>query len=351
MPDSNAQQPVPPADAPQAADADTAPSTRRRAGSGPGVSGPRASLKQLLPYLFEQRGLLAFIIALSLVSALVSLSQPLLVGQVIERVQQADPLGTLVIVLVVLVVAGALLDGYQHYLLQRMGEGVVLRSRRRLIAKILTCHLRVRPPPHRRSRVARWLRHHAAAGGSHAGPRRGRQGGSLLFVGALVGMLVIDPVLFLITFSIIESTRPAVVVVLLASRIRPAVAQAQEKVGDLAAAVDRAIGSMRTIRAAGAAADREQAAIEQQAEEAYGFGLKIARISALIVPISFIALQVSLLSVLGFGGYRVATGAIGVSQLGHVRHLPVHDDHPASPGLRRLHCGQSGARRPWPHPR
>ena len=312
MPDSNAHQPVPPADAPQAADADTAPSTRRRAGSGPGVSGPRASLKQLLPYLFEQRGLLAFIIALSLVSALVSLSQPLLVGQVIERVQQADPLGTLVIVLVVLVVAGALLDGYQHYLLQRMGEGVVLRSRRRLIAKIL--HLPISEFDRRRtgdlvSRVGSdttLLRAVLTQGLVEA------VGGSLLFVGALVGMLVIDPVLFLITFSIIGVS--LVVVVLLASRIRPAVAQAQEKVGDLAAAVDRAIGSMRTIRAAGAA-DREQAAIEQQAEEAYGFGLKIARISALIVPISFIALQVSLLSVLGFGGYRVATGAIGVSQL------------------------------------
>ncbi|KAM9863151.1 ABC transporter ATP-binding protein [Leucobacter sp. BZR 635] len=275
-------------------------------------TGPRASFKQLLPYLFEQRGLLTFIIVLSLVSAVVSLSQPLLVGQVIERVQDARPLGALVAILVVIVVLGAILDGYQHYLLQRMGEGVVLRSRRRLIAKIL--HLPISEFDRRRtgdlvSRVGSdttLLRAVLTQGLVEA------VGGSLLFVGALIGMLIIDPVLFLITFGIIGVS--LVVVVLLAGRIRPAVSQAQEKVGDLAAAVDRAIGSMRTIRAAGAA-DREQAAIEQQAEEAYGFGLKIARISALIVPISFIALQVSLLSVLGFGGYRVASGAIGVSQL------------------------------------
>lgn len=286
------------------------PRSRRKR---PSVSkGPRASFSQLLPYLFEQRGMLAFIIALSLVGAVVSLSQPLLVGQVIDRVQHAAPLGSLVAILVIVVVLGALLDGYQHYLLQRMGEGVVLRSRRRLIAKIL--HLPISEFDRRRtgdlvSRVGSdttLLRAVLTQGLVEA------VGGSLLFVGALIGMLVIDPVLFLITFSIIGVS--LVVVVLLSARIRPAVAQAQEKVGDLAAAVDRAIGSMRTIRAAGAA-DREQALIESQAEAAYGFGLKIARISALIVPISFIALQVSLLSVLGFGGYRVATGAIEVGQL------------------------------------
>lgn len=267
---------------------------------------------QLLPYLFEQRGKLAFIIALSIAGALVSLVQPLLVGQVIERVQAARPLGVVVAVLVAVVLASALLDGYQHYLLQRMGESVVLSSRRRLIAKIL--HLPISEFDRRRtgdlvSRVGSdttLLRAVLTQGLVEA------VGGALLFLGALIAMFVIDPFLFFITFAIIAIA--LVVVVSLAARIRPAVARVQEKVGDLAAAVDRAIGSMRTIRAAGAA-DRERAAIEQQAEDAYVFGVRVARISALIVPVSFIALQVSLLAVLGFGGYRVASEAISVSQL------------------------------------
>jgi ATP-binding cassette subfamily B protein len=41
----------------------------------------------------------------------------------------------------------------------------------------------------------------------------------------------------------------------------------------------------------------------------------VARISALIVPIASIAMQVSFLVVLGVGGYRVASGAITVSNL------------------------------------
>lgn len=277
-----------------------------------GSRGPRASFSQLLPYLFEHRGKLVFIVVLSLVGALVSLAQPLLVGQVITRVQESQPLDSLVAVLVVVVLVSALLNSYQHYLLQRMGEGVVLSSRRRLVAKIL--HLPISEFDRRRtgdlvSRVSSdttLLRAVLTQGLVEA------VGGALLFVGALIGMLVIDPFLFLVTFGIIAISM--LVVVALASRIRPAVARSQEKVGDLAASVDRAIGSMRTIRAAGAA-ERERIAIEAQAEEAYGYGVQVAKISALIVPISFIALQVSLLAVLGFGGFRVASGAISIAQL------------------------------------
>ncbi|PRI12495.1 ABC transporter ATP-binding protein [Leucobacter massiliensis] len=288
---------------------------RRRRVSRPRTAaprGPRATLGQLLPYLFEQRGKLLFIAGLSVLGALASLAQPLLVGSVIERVQQSLPLGALLWALVGLVLASALLNSYQHYLLQCMGEGVVLSSRKRLIAKIL--HLPISEFDRRRtgdlvSRVGSdttLLRAVLTQGLVEA------VGGALLFVGALVGMLVIDPLLFAVTFGVVALA--IVVVVALSARIRPAVARSQEKVGDLAAAVDRAIGSVRTIRAAGAA-QREQAGIEGEAEEAYRLGIKVARISALIVPVSFIAMQVSFLAVLGIGGYRVATGAISIAEL------------------------------------
>ena len=292
---------------------DTVPIPRSpRRGASAQHRGPRATLKQLLPYLFEQRGKLLFIAGLSVLGALASLAQPLLVGSVIERVQQSAGLGGLLWALVGLVLASALLNSYQHYLLQCMGEGVVLSSRKRLIAKIL--HLPISEFDRRRtgdlvSRVGSdttLLRAVLTQGLVEA------VGGALLFVGALIGMLVIDPLLFAVTFGVIAVA--IVVVVALSARIRPAVARSQEKVGDLAAAVDRAIGSVRTIRAAGAA-KREQQEIEGEATEAYLLGIRVARISALIVPVSFIAMQVSFLAVLGIGGFRVATGAITIAQL------------------------------------
>lgn len=274
--------------------------------------GPRASIRQLIPYLFEQRRLLVIALVLGLVAAVASLVQPPMLGQIITRVQEGLPLGGFLAALTAIVVVGAVLSGLQHYVLQRMGEGVVLTSRKRLIAKIL--HLPISQFDRRRtgdlvSRVGSdttLLRAVLTQGLVEA------ISGLLIFVGALIGMLVIDPALFGITFSVIAIA--LVVVVAVSSRIRPAVARAQEKVGDLAAQVDRSISSIRTIRAAGAA-DREQAATERDATEAYVLGVKVARISAFIVPVSFLALQLSFLVVLGLGGYRVATGAITIAQL------------------------------------
>ena len=288
------------------------PRKSRKTRGRPQSEGPRASFRELLPYLFEQRRLLGVIIALSLAGALASLGQPLLVGAVIGRVQDSVPLGALVWLLLALVLVSGVLNGFQHYLLQRMGEGVVRNSRRQLVARILRLPI---PEFDRRrtgdlvSRVGSdttMLRAVLTQGLVEA------LGGALLFVGALIGMLVIDPVLFAITFGVLLVAMLAVVG--LSSRIRPAVAQSQEKVGDLAASVDRAISSIRTIRAAGAT-ERETESITREVDEAYGFGLVVARISALIVPISFIAMQASFRSVLGLGGFRVATGAITIAQL------------------------------------
>ena len=44
-------------------------------------------------------------------------------------------------------------------------------------------------------------------------------------------------------------------------------------------------------------------------------GIKVAKISALVVPVAGIAMQVSFLVVLGVGGFRVASGAITVASL------------------------------------
>jgi ABC-type multidrug transport system fused ATPase/permease subunit len=275
-------------------------------------SGPRATFGQLLPFIFEQRGMLTFVIVLSVLGAAASLGQPVLVGQVITRVQASDPLGWLLWALVSLVIISALLNGFQHYLLQRMGEGVVLSSRRKLITRIL--NLPISEFDRRRtgdlvSRVGSdttLLRAVLTQGLVEA------VGGILIFVGALIAMLIIDAALFAITFGVIIIA--LVTVVLMSARIRPAVAKSQAKVGDLAAAVERSISSIRTIRAAGAT-DREVEAITSEAKDAWRLGISVAKISALIVPVAGIAMQVSFLVVIGLGGFRVATGAITIAQL------------------------------------
>ncbi|WP_108249794.1 ABC transporter ATP-binding protein [Planctomonas deserti] len=284
----------------------------RGRGADGGDEGPRARFSDLLPYLLEHKRILAVVTVLSLLGAAASLAQPLLVSQVISVVQAGRSLGPLVWALIALVVLSGLISGYQHYLLQRTGESVVLSSRRHLVGRMLRLPISQFDTRRTGDLVSRvgsdttLLRAVLTQGLVEA------IGGTVTFIGALIAMLIIDPVLLGLTVLVIAAS--VVTVTLLSARIRIASQKAQEKTGDLAASVERALSAVRTVRASNAT-DREVAAIEKDAEAAWSMGIQVAKISALVVPVAGIAMQVSFLVVLGVGGFRVANGDITVANL------------------------------------
>ncbi|MDP4334592.1 ABC transporter ATP-binding protein [Curtobacterium sp. A7_M15] len=276
------------------------------------TDGPRASFGRLLSYLFENKPAMVVIIVLSVLGAGASLAQPLLVNQVITAVQHGDTLSTLVWLLVGLVVVAGVLNGVQHFLLQRAGEGVVLSTRRKLIARILNLPISEFDTRRTGDLVSRvgsdttLLRAVLTQGLIES------IGGALTFIGAVIAMAVIDPLLLGIVVVIVLVA--IVVVGGLSRRIRVASKRAQEKVGDLTAAVERGIGAVRTIRAAGAT-EREVHEVDGHATEAYRRGLDIAKMSAFVVPVASIVMQVAFIAVLGVGGAQVAAGTITIATL------------------------------------
>lgn len=274
--------------------------------------GPRARLSQLLPYLFEHKGVLVAVAVLSVIEAVATLGQPLVVGQVIERVQAGDTLGILVWALVILVVVSSAIGAFQHYLLQRTGTAVVFSSRRRLIARLLRLPISEFDARRTGDLVSRVGTDTTLLYAVLTQGLADSVGNALIFVGAIVAMLFIDPLLLLLIVIVIGAS--VAVVVGLSTRIRRATREQQERVGELASGVERAIGSIRTIRAAGAT-EREEAAVTGAARQAFDAGVRVAKASALVVPVAGVALQLSLLVVLGVGGYRVASGAISIASL------------------------------------
>jgi len=276
------------------------------------TDGPRASFGRLLGYLFENKPAMVVIIVLSILGAGASLAQPLLVNQVVTAVQHGNTLSMLVWALVALVLVSGVLNGVQHFLLQRAGEGVVLSTRRKLIARILNLPISEFDTRRTGDLVSRvgsdttLLRAVLTQGLIES------IGGALTFIGAVIAMAIIDPLLLGITVVIVLVA--IVVVGGLSRRIRIASKKAQEKVGDLTAAVERGIGAVRTIRAAGAT-EREVQEVDGHATEAYKRGLDIARMSAFVVPVASIVMQVAFIAVLGVGGAQVAAGTITIATL------------------------------------
>ncbi len=283
----------------------------RRPGPGP-EKGPKAKFSQLLPYLGEHRGALWVAVALSIVGAAISLAQPLVVGQVITAVQTGQDTGLLVLLLIGVVLGSAVASGFLYFVLAKAGEGVVLSARGQLATRLLRLPIveyDLRRTGDLVSRVGSdttLLRAVLTQGLVDAA------GGVLIFVGSVVAMAIIDPILLLLTLLMISIAVASIG--FSARKIRSATTKAQQRVGDMSASVERALSAVRTIRAS-RAETRETSQIIEDAKEAYEQGVKIARINAAVTPIGGLAANGAFIVVLGVGGYRVASGETPVASL------------------------------------
>jgi ABC-type multidrug transport system fused ATPase/permease subunit len=283
-------------------------------GRGRGVkdTGPKAKFSQLVPYLLEHKGALWVAMGLSVLGAAISLAQPLVVGQVITAVQAGGNLGPLVFLLVAVILGSAISGGFMYYVLAKAGEGVVFSARQKLAHRLLKLPIHeydLRRTGDLVSRVGSdttLLRAVLTQGLVDA------VGGILVFLGSLIAMAIIDPLLLGLTLLMVVIAIAAIAVT--ARQVRSATTKAQQRVGDMSAAVERALSAVRTIRAA-RAEKRESDAIAKDASEAFKQGVKIARINAMITPIAGLAMNGAFIVVLGVGGYRVATGTTSVASL------------------------------------
>jgi ABC-type multidrug transport system fused ATPase/permease subunit len=284
----------------------------RGRGLGPKDSGPKAKFNQLLPYLGEHKGALVVATVLSLIGAAVSLAQPLVVGQIITAVQEGLDVTATAVALVSIIFVSAITSGFMYYVLAKAGEGVVFSARKKLAVRLL--RLPVTEYDLRRtgdlvSRVGSdttLLRAVLTQGLVDA------VGGVLIFFGAIIAMLIIDPLLLGLTLLMVALA--VIGIAFTARQIRAATTKAQQRVGDMAASVERSLSAVRTIRAARAEA-RETEGIKEDASDAYVQGVKIARINAMISPIAGMASNGAFIVVLGVGGYRVASGETSVANL------------------------------------
>jgi ABC-type multidrug transport system fused ATPase/permease subunit len=227
-------------------------------------------------------------------------------------VQESGPVAPAAGLLVGVLLLGAAIGAVESFLLQRTAEGLVLSTRRTLAERLL--RLPVAEYDARRtgdlmSRIGAdtTLLQAVVTSGLL------QIGSSLVVVaGAAVAMALVDLVLLGVTLLAVAFG--AVGIALVSGRVRALSTLTQVRVGEMTAAVERAITGVRTIRAGGAT-DREVRGVAAAAGAAYEVGVRSARLEALVSPVATLATQGSFIAVLGLGGSRVAAGALTVGEL------------------------------------
>ncbi|GAA4679847.1 ABC transporter ATP-binding protein [Streptomyces youssoufiensis] len=248
----------------------------------------------------------------ALIGAATGLAQPLAAKELVNRLGDDESIAGMLVVLTLLVVLGTAIEAFGAYLLERTAESVVLAARRRLVGRLL----RLRVPEVERTQpgdlMSRVTSDTTLLRSVATESLVGAVTGALTLIATVVLMGLMEPVLLMVTLGVMVLIGGAVGLVM--PRIALASKAAQEAVGAISTVLERSFGALRTIKASGAE-DRENAAVDAAAHDAWRHGVRAAKWRALAWSSVGFAVQVSFLAVLGVGGARVASGATDVGTL------------------------------------
>jgi len=251
-------------------------------------------------------------LVLGLLATGAALGQTLAAGNVVTALTDGRSLTGPVAVVVALFAADAALSGVQSYLLGRTGEGVVLDLRGRMISRLLRLPVGAYDRQRTGDLVSRVGADTTLLRTALGSSLTSIVAGALTFCGAVVLMVWVDWVLFLVALSCVLVAVGAIFSV--SGRVRRASQEAQTSLGRLSAALERALNAIRTVKIS-RAEDRETRTISSEAEAAYWAGVRVAKLEAIVQPITAVAVQASFVLVLGVGGWRLASGAMQLSEL------------------------------------
>ncbi|MFB4195149.1 ABC transporter ATP-binding protein [Streptomyces carpaticus] len=282
------------------------------AAPAPKASATPPAWRVLLNYVRPHRWALIAGAVLALATGATGLALPLLAQRLIEDLSADRAIGGALAVMTALMVANAVLGGFGSYVLHRTAESVVLTARRALTSYLLRLRVTAVDRSEPGDLLARVTSDTTLLRGMTTNSLIGLATGGLTLLGTLVMMAIVDLVLLGVTVAVVGLM--AVVIGVIAPRINRASKSAQEAVGAMGTAVERVLGSLRTVKASGAEA-REEAVVHDAAQQAWRASIRAAKWQAIAGNLSGVALQAAFIIVLGVGGARVATGAIEVGAL------------------------------------
>ncbi|MGW0366203.1 ABC transporter ATP-binding protein [Streptomyces sp. NPDC002990] len=287
------------------------PATKAHPGENP-ADGARPGTRDLLRLLRGSGRTVGAALALTFVGTALGLLQPLLTMRLIDRVSADRAVAALGVTLAALFLVQAALEAAGQYLLDVTGESVVRRLRRGLVERLLFVRLRELDGRRAGDLLSRV--------GTDTTMLRDMVAGSFVQlvtvtitgVGAAGLMLWIDPVMFLVVAGTLVVA--AVLVAGVMAGIRTSTEQALAGVGAMTADLERALGGIRTVRAA-RAEHREAERIGADIDAAFTAGVRSAKLGSVVGPAMEIAVNGSFLLVLLVGAVRVSDGSMSVSEL------------------------------------
>lgn len=249
---------------------------------------------------------------LSLATGATGLALPLVVRELITGLQSDGGVTGLLVLMSLLVLGNAAIGALGSFLLERTAESVVLLARRQLVSRLLWLRVPAVDAAEPGDLMSRVTADTTLLRQVTTGALVSAVTSTLMLIATVVVMALLDPLLLAVTLGALVLAQLVIRIVI--PRISRAAKQAQDSVGEMGAALERALGALRTVKASGAE-ERERDRLHDAALEAWHGGVRAAKWEAIAGNIGGLAMQMAFITVIGLGGARVVSGAIDVGTL------------------------------------
>ncbi|WP_173918617.1 ABC transporter ATP-binding protein [Halobacillus sp. Marseille-Q1614] len=256
--------------------------------------------------------LVAVALVLSLLETAASLVVPLFTRDLVDQLAGGGISTGLIVFLAVTFVIQTVSGGFSYYILAYIGEHIVSYIRRSLWAHILRLPVGYFDDHESGETMSRITQDTTTVKNLITNHLVSFVTGVITIIGAVVILLTID---WRMTLIMLSSVPVALFVLMPLGRIMYRVSKRlQDEMADFSANLGRVLSEIRLVKSSNAE-DAETTKGARGIGQLFTYGLREARIQAIISPFVTSIIMVVLVVLIGYGGVRVASGALSAGSL------------------------------------
>jgi ATP-binding cassette, subfamily B, bacterial AbcA/BmrA len=251
-------------------------------------------------------------LALSLGTTGVALLVPLFTKNLINDFSVSSLNAERITLLVVAIIVQALASGFSIYLLNRIGQSVVAGIRDQLWKKLLVLPVSYFDDHPSGETVSRMTNDTTVVKGLISEHLSNFLTGIISIVGSMIVLFVLDWKMTLLMFTAIPLS--VLILMPLGKKMHKISKGMQDETASFTAVLQQVLTEIRLVKASNAEALEYQNG-QKGIQKLFQFGLKEAKIQALIAPLMSFVMMALLVLILGYGGMRVSSGALTAGAL------------------------------------
>lgn len=248
----------------------------------------------------------------SILTMLVNLSIPLLTRELVDGFSLEALSATLIIIIVAVFILQAVIDGLSTYILAAVGQKIVARLREKMWFKLLRLPVSYFDKTPSGESVSRVVNDTGIVKDLISNHFPQFITGIITIIGAIAILLIMDWKMTILMLLAVPVT--FLIMIPLGSRMAKISKGLQDETATFTGDIQQTLSEIRLMKSS-TAEEVEEVQGKAGIDKLYRFGLREAKVFALIGPLIYTVMMFVIVVIIGYGGIRVAEGTMSTGSL------------------------------------